>query len=126
MTKEKKEQIINEYVRSIKRYLHIGLCVGEANGSYGEDLMEHFDIMANDFKEIKLLEHDLGIDLVTLFKALKDGIWIKEDKDQFLPYHCLLRDDLILVLYDDIYKHEYLLKDYGKTWALDKKDLTNE
>ena len=73
--------------------------------------------------QLEDIEDELGIDLITLFKALKNGIWVKDKKDQWLPYHCLLRDDFIFVLYEDIYKKEYLLKDYGKTWALTKEVL---
>lgn len=76
------------------------------------------------------IEDELGIDLVTLFKALKNGFWYKKEND---------------ILY--ISKNDYLLssgaihfvgkglifaglflpfKDYGKTWSLDKNDLTRE
>lgn len=79
----------------------------------------------NKLGQLEDIEEELGIDLITLFKALKNGIWLKDEKDQFIPYHCLLRDDFILVLYEDIYKKEYLLKDYGKTWALTKEELFN-
>ena len=81
--------------------------------------------MRNELLDYKFIEEELGIDLVTLFKALKNGIWLKDDEEQFLPYHCLLRDDLILVLYEDIYKKEYLPKDYGKTWALTRRALNS-
>ena len=75
LTKERKEQIIDDYIKSIRHYLNVGLCEGQANGSFGEDLMHHFDIIAEYFKEMTLIEHDLGIDLITLFKAImrKDG-----------------------------------------------------
>ena len=76
--------------------------------------------------QLEDIEDELGIDLITLFEALKNGIWLKDKKDQFIPYHCLLRDDFILVLYEDIYKKEYLLKDYGKTWALTKEELCDK
>ena len=76
--------------------------------------------------QLEDIEEELGIDLITLIKALKNGIWLKDKKDQFLPYRCLLRDDFILVLYEDIYKKEYLLKDYGKTWALTREELKND
>ena len=80
--------------------------------------------LLSEMYQYKSLEDELDIDLITLFKALKNGIWLKDKlKEQFLPYHCLLRDDFILVLYEDIYKEEYLLKDYGKTWALTKEEL---
>ena len=72
--------------------------------------------------QLEDIEDELGIDLITLFKALEKGIYIKSDASP-CPYCCLLRDDLVLVMYDDIYQHEYLPKDYGKTWALTKEEL---
>ena len=89
--------------------------------------LEHIGVghqqFVNKLGQLEDIEDELGIDLITLFKALKNGIWVKDKKDQWLPYHCLLRDDFIFVLYEDIYKKEYLLKDYGKTWALTKEEL---
>lgn len=85
------------------------------------DAKEYYD-MQRKLCEYHILEQELGIDLVTLFKAMKNGIYTKENLDNY-PYACLLRDDMVLVLFDDIYKHEYLLKDYGKTWALTKEEL---
>lgn len=87
------------------------------------ETLEEFDGLLWYVKQVKDIEEELGIDLITLFKALKNGIWLKDKKDQYMSYHCLLRDDFILVLYEDIYKKEYLLKDYGKTWALTKEEL---
>ena len=57
-----------------------------------------------------------------IFKALADGIYTKNNLDNY-PYACLLRSDGCLVLFDDIYRHEYRLQDYGKTWALTKEEL---
>ena len=99
-----------------------------------EDILDNYDLESAEDLDIELkgnrekvykyeiLEKKLGIDLITLFKALKQGIYTKDNMD-FIPYSCLLRNDFILVLFDDIYKHEYLLKDYGKTWALTKEEL---
>lgn len=99
----------------------------KGSGEYDTD--NTYNMPANNFfkalnklGQLEDIEEELGIDLVTLFKALKNGIYTKENLDNY-PYACLLRNDMVLVLFDDVYKHEYLLKDYGKTWALTKEEL---
>lgn len=79
------------------------------------------------------IEQELGIDLITLFKALKNGFYFKyKDKtlssnDYFFQITTDLRDNWI---FDIISDHLSLLstkvKDYGKTWALTKEELENE
>ena len=132
----KKEQIIDNYAKDIKDYLHIGLCEGQANGSFGEDLIEHFDIMVNSFKEITRIEDELGIDLITLFKAMKNGCYAKDKNNNLLS---LLEYDKPILYFEEneqewcfvldvdlchLLPHDYLyLKDYGKTWALTREEL---
>ena len=115
-----------------------------------EDLMEKYDIKnlsmvesafisfitdfdkqeRNYFSEIKTIEEELGIDLITLFKALKNGAYI--------PFYgqvvSLDRYKIDIANKRFIAKHfngneweEALdFKDYGKTWALTKEELENE
>lgn len=67
------------------------------------------------------LEEELGIDLITLFKALKDGIEVGNDKMRLCLKNCKLtykkEDNEYAFIYD-----YYLvkLKDYGKNWWLEK------
>ena len=72
--------------------------------------------------EYKRLEQELGIDLITLFKALKHGIWIYDDGNPFFTSIIKLSMHLgaIYCFTSDIY---VLLRDYGKTWALTKEEL---
>lgn len=78
----------------------------------------------NKLGELEDIEDELGIDLITLFKALKDGVRTENRKDKtLLP--CLVRlGDLGFAL-DFMYEREsqYFLSDYGKTWALTKGEL---
>ena len=102
------------------------------------------------------IEEDIGIDLVTLFNAFKNGIWSKggfygaccldnephfiEPKDLELGFdfyfevknnndEAYIRESDVLCLYTHDYENkEYSVrvKDYGKTWALTKEELNNE
>ena len=91
--------------------------------------------------KIEDIEEELGIDLITLFKALKDGINVQyEDEERYkfhndlrIEYHKTLgwglvyiygsccRNDMPMMLDMEFYE----LKGYGKTWALTKEELEN-
>lgn len=76
------------------------------------------------------IEEDLGIDLVTLFKALKYGVYDKRDGKHLFPellWNTGIND---WTLYCDDMEHAdlywdrvYRLREYGKTWALTKEEL---
>ena len=92
------------------------------------------------------IEEELGIDLITLFKALKDGFYIKyngeivhifPDKhitinfwyktiNVFIPpkffIDCKKGADYLSETIDE----EYWFNDYGKTWALTRKALEDD
>ena len=107
-----------------------------------EDML--LDIIEKELKEHRLLkniEKELEIDLITLFKALKDGINVYyEDIGRYkfrnnlrLEYHktlgwglvyiygCSCRDDMPMKLDKEFYE----LKEYQKTWFL-KEDSREE
>lgn len=99
--------------------------------SYKGDLIEVYndEIKAiekdlDEFLEYKKLEEKVGLNLFIINKALTDGIWFKYDSSK----------PIIYVEPCDIYptKGSYLrifnstileFKDYGKTWALTKREL---
>ena len=72
------------------------------------------------------VEEELGIDLITLVKALKDGIytnkWLHKTKygidleRKRFEGHCSGDYGVVETSY-------YYFKDYGKTWALTKEEL---
>ena len=72
------------------------------------------------------IEEEFGIDLVILLKAVKNGVWCKRCDGAFVE-HCRFWIDYwtnyatgekgMLVCGMDI-------KDYGKTWALTKEEIT--
>ena len=78
------------------------------------------------------IEDKLDIDLITLFKALENGVYVK-------PWNSIKFDEDVsvvsvytqnpgekankkLVLFDSL-QNDYAFKDYGKTWALTKEEL---
>lgn len=95
----------------------------------------------NKLGQLEDIEEELGIDLITLFKALKNGIWSKKgDKVEKIE----ITDNLHLVLdcngstdktnywildYYDMNSNRtesidnWWIDDYGKTWALTKEEL---
>ena len=95
------------------------------------------NLTKGQMKELKLsqledIEEELGIDLITLFKALRNGCCAKETFD----YMGKQQTQIILTKFtyfyyaDDIGAYfihirdkNYYLKDYGKTWALTKEEL---
>lgn len=111
----------------------------------GDKSTECLDTIEKELKEheqYKAIEDKLGIDLITLFKALKNGIWVKDLKNNVYKVSCHLCRvetgggvDCSLGLafqQNGNYKWRYLvldtrrdsdIKDYGKTWALTKEEL---
>ena len=78
----------------------------------------------NKLGELEDLEEELGVDLITLFKALKDGIiyfdWYGEIKSDFIV--TLEKDNsrnFYISTYNDL---NFYLKDYKKTWWLEKPE----
>lgn len=82
------------------------------------------------------IEEELGIDFITLFKALKNGFYsIDKNKHIYTMkptkgnggsinfYTCLE-----CIIAEDTFGDQYIfsLKDYGKTWALTKEELEEE
>ena len=114
----------NEFVIS----LGYEYCFGEAD-----------DAMYRKLKSVEDIEEEIGIDLITLFKVLKGKIYSLHPKTKKI---CLI---ILPILYycgkqwmigcrsmelDDEENScdswDCYLKDYGKTWSLDKIDLTKE
>ena len=83
--------------------------------------------------QLEDIEEELGINLITLFKALKNGFYhIDENKHIYTTkptkgnggamnfYVCLG-----CIIAEDTFGDQYIysLKDYGKVWALTKEEL---
>ena len=81
----------------------------------------------NELEQYKQLERELGIDLITLFKALKSGVWYREWKEP-IKHTCglrLLKSGKSCWGLDN--KNYYFpLEEYSKTWSLRKEDLEDD
>ena len=77
--------------------------------------------------QLEDIEEELGIDLITLFKALKNGFWYKKENDIFY----ISKNDYLLTSGAIHYVGKGLIFaglflsniDYGKTWALTREEL---
>lgn len=76
----------------------------------------------NKLADLEDIEEELGIDLITLFKAFKNGIWMKFG-DQIV-FHKAPDKTLgeNIAYFRRLFEKEYV-QNYGKTWALTKEEL---
>lgn len=78
--------------------------------------------------QLEDIEEELGIPLEVLFKALKDGIYRFYEEPEDEEKHIYYLDPIICydeykscwLFFDDSTYNTYYLKDYGKTWWLEK------
>ena len=81
----------------------------------------------NKLGQLEDIEEELGIDLITLFKALKNGIYAYDhanniDHMEILSTFYDTKDMECRTDFDgDIFEYDFA--DYGKTWALTKEEL---
>ena len=131
-------------------YTNKALCrnIHSSDGERLEGVFFKNQVLAIDGKAIdklgKLedLESKLGIDLITLFKALKNGFYTKsnngikfwKEDDKHFVYVRDLKYDIEICCEEcenaigavPTMFLERSTKDYGKTWALTKEELENE
>lgn len=91
--------------------------------NYEHDLFK--DIYCK-LQQLEDIEEELGIDLLTLFKALKDGIYVVEDNDNYIVKDSIKSIENWADGWGISTNMEYLelsFSDYGKTWALTKEEL---
>jgi hypothetical protein len=80
----------------------------------------------NKLGQLEDIEEELGIDLITLFKALFNGVYAKRYLDIVFVEKPYLRTDDKYKPYAIDFCHSdftHYLKDYGKTWALTREEL---
>ena len=85
---------------------------------------EDYEEMCNELIEYKSLEEELGIDLITLFKALKEGFYCidldNQDIRKFKAPLCFNSTSKEFYWYGSNIGY-CNLKDYGNTWWLDRR-----
>ena len=78
-------------------------------------------------EKIEDLEEELEIDLLTLFKAFKDGVYIKINGEiDYIEYVSVFKKRKWHLYSSSTFWGKYdigLVKNYGKTWALTKEEL---
>lgn len=108
-------------------------------GEVGIGLSETSGNIVNDFEKVvnRLVEledfleqtgDDLGIDLITLFKALKDGFHVKQaDINEGCISLVKAKDirfiDILTCVIVFVETKVVFFKDYGNTWALTEEEL---
>jgi len=98
-----------------------------------EDAREVIAISDKKLAEEKLfaledIEEELGVDLITLFKAYTNGFYVKgENGKQYIDFQNLMNGCALKnreIFYGHKWSYQYVkLYDYGKTWALTKEKL---
>ena len=81
--------------------------------------------VTNKLGQLEDIEEELGIDLITLFKAEKDGIWYNSNGTFYFNYFDVSLAHRCFRRYVDYFRNymSFDFKDYGKTWALTKEEL---
>ena len=94
--------------------------------AYERETKENYYDLVHKLGVLEDLEEELGIDLIILFKALKQKYVFHEEnlKIELLGLH-IKSDELCLYGFvEDTMHAVYLrLKDHGKTWALGKEEF---
>ena len=112
------------------------LCeLGDILDKYGIDDLDYLEHIVVKNKGIEDIEKKLGTDLITFFKIISAyEVVVKRNNKILLIPCCYIRWENALKGYVDIIVEEtknttiyreYYFKDYGKTWALTKEELTD-
>lgn len=120
---------------ALRKFSYLPISKKDKGEIMGEDAIVNKAI--DKLSALEDIEEELGIDLITLFKALEKGVYVKSDglgitfveqvsMDNVTEERCFYYCDentidlggLIRPSYTELY-----FKDYGKTWALTKEEL---
>ena len=114
---------------SILKEIEYQLIDEKENLSANEGIKKIQVLGTNKLGKLEDIEEELGIDLITLFKALKQMfVFHKENvKIELIGIHFKSNELYLFGFVEDTVHAVYLsLKDYGKTWALTKEELEND
>lgn len=100
------------------------------NGNYQEliEARETLEKELDRLEEYRKIEEEIGIDLITLFKAYSNGFYVKGEKEkQYIDFQNALNANAFKnkeMFYGHEWHYQYVkLYDYGVTWSLTKEDL---
>lgn len=92
-----------------------------------EKTIEDIELIKEELQQYKAIEQELSIDLITLFKAFKNGVYAYDTvgfyKMKIVGYDNREKDCITLFRNKQWCGQSYKLKDYGTTWALTKGEL---
>ena len=111
--------------------------VGDIDYLSSTKCIDRFDRILENLKKYKNIEEEFGIDLKIFFKFIREKKgWCVESSGNNkirrfylddLPNLINIKDSSFIATINcgkyACYEREYLLKDYGKTWALTKEEL---
>lgn len=106
---------------TVRRKLDFG-SVGYCQGNYNDDLW-------NKVKQIEDIEEELGCPIDIIFRALKNGVYIKLCFENEPKLYSIMLEDMEEFTFDYIDHNgqeevgSRSFKEYGKTWALTKEEL---
>ena len=117
---------MNRLTRKIKGYYSVDLrtCL-----PMEYEQIENSNACVDKLGKLEDIEEELGIDLITLFKALKQKfVFHKENvKIELIGIHIKSEELYLFGFIKDTVQAVYLsLKDYQKTWFLTKEELEDE
>ena len=104
------------------------LCYEYSTKNYNEEKLKTTHAIKknlNLLEEYRKIEEELGIDLITLFKATQQGIWMKRNNvfyffDNLIvdfKHKCLVQ----IVSNDEV--ETFPFDSYGKDWSLTREEL---
>lgn len=92
-----------------------------------KDAIDRESIVLTKLKEYEDIEERFEIEILTLVKACDDGIYFKSLKGDIKFFDDVIVDfahDLLICNVFDFDNHfEISIQDYGKAWALTRKEL---
>lgn len=98
---------------------------------YGDISLNGFNVCGipiHKLGQLEDIEEELGIELITLFKAYSKPMLYWRYEGKIVPSNdrTMDFDNRCIYAYVDTMTHKiYEFKDYGKTWALTEEELKN-
>lgn len=80
------------------------------------------------FGSLEDLEEEIGIDLITLFKATQQGIWMKHNKDFYFFDNLMVdfKNKCLVQIVSNDEVETFPFDSYGEDWGLTKEELEND